>query len=52
MSRFQLLSDAQWALIEDLLPAPRVSRVGLFKMLAPWWRASSTGIGVGSPGVM
>ena len=52
MSRFQLLSDAQWSLIAAMLPRRRVGRAGRSRMRARWWRRSSTAIGTGSRGVI
>lgn len=52
MSRFQLLSDSQWSLIEDLLPVRTGKRGRPFQDARSMVEGSSTGIGVGSPGVM
>ena len=49
MSRFQLLSDAQWSLIEDLLPVRTGKKGRPFRDARRWSRGSSTGTGVGSP---
>jgi len=52
MSRFQLLSDAQWELIEDLLPVRTGKKGRPFRDARQMVEGSSTGTGAGSPGGM
>ena len=52
MSRFQVLSDAQWSLIEGMLPRPTGRPGRKFSDARRWSRRSSTATGAGSRGVI
>jgi transposase len=52
MSRFELLSDAQWSLIEDLLPVRTGKQGRPFRDARQVVEGIIYGIGVGLPGVM
>jgi len=52
MSRFQVLSDSQWLLIEDLLPVRTGKKGRPFRDARQMSKELSIAIGVGSLGVM
>ena len=48
MSRAAVLTDAQWHLIEPLMPSSDGKQGSSFVITGRWWRGSSTGSGPGS----